>query len=113
MHVIFTPNHLFNDTILVISGGVTYNADAEEVMNSGIVSSGTGRLQVTSERIVTTDGPLTVQKITLWVDPDLNIAVANLANVSGDLYKVNFVEVIKDGAGSSRIQEIDVTEIDE
>ena len=111
--VIFTPKHLFNNDILVISGGVTYNADAEEVMNSGIVGSGTGRLEVSSGRIVTTAGILTTKVITMWVEPGLDIAVGNLANVDGDLYKINSVITERDADGRDRIKEADLSEISE
>ena len=108
-----SPSHLFNQEILLISGGISFDEYGEQTYSHVVVSSGSARLQIKDERVVTTAGIVTVTDVRAYIDPTVSGTIGQLVEIDGQQFKINAVRKMVDGRGLGRLNLLILDEVTE
>lgn len=111
MMVRLAPEHLLNQEITVISGGMGYDSYGETTYSEVVVATGSGRLEYFDERTVDAGGEIVRGRTRVWVNPTLDVVSGQVVVVAGTKYKTNFVEKLVDGRGYLRLKVLQVDEV--
>ena len=107
------PEHLLNQELTVVSGGLSVDGYGESTYSEVVVSSGSGRLEFVDVRTTTPAGTDITQQIRCWVKPSLEIATGHLVEIESTKYRVGSIERFYDGKGTLRLKGLVLSEVAE
>jgi hypothetical protein len=99
------PDHLFNQEIVVVSGGATFDSYGEETSIQIVVTSGSARFQTSTIRVVDAGQIIVGTETRAWVSPTTSGSIGHYVELSdGRKYRINGEEPKIDGKGGTRVK---------
>jgi hypothetical protein len=99
------PDHLFNQTIVVVSGGATFDEYGEETYSDVVVSSGLGRFQTSTVRVVSAGQIVVGTETKVWTQTTTSGSIGFHVELSdGRKYRINGIVPKIDGKGLERVK---------
>lgn len=107
------PEHLFNQFLTVVSGGLSYDEYGQETYSSVVLTSGTARIEPLREREVDTADTTIVSTTRAFVRPTFSGTVGSFAETGGQRFRINEVREHYDGRGIIRLKSLMLGEVGE